>query len=454
MIKKLFRILAVALIVGVSLVPLIGTTPVFAVTAQPLITPTITQIHINRNLYQDNDTLVYGMYYLKYKTIPDVNADENFKFYLMDSGGTTYFGIASFFVYHDGGYNHGLISFYFPEGVLTWGTSYKIRIEEIAGQFSSPVNTDITIPTSAYSTETTQAGNQAELADKLFAIGQTLETEYDTIFFQDSDTGQILTDVGEVYFRGAVPGIRVMAPSLFLFQESPVDLTTRTYDTANFDTYQARFQGTWVGTAINAGASGIGMGGGAFMMFIFTLPLCLIAVIFASIKFRKADAGFIVASLMMICAVLLGFMPTALFATVYQIFAIYIGYIFFYSKSSSVLDNKLLAFSAFCWISSTLICIVLEGSYMGADENSIINGLSVVRIYTLPIIGDIPVLNTDFIGSLARILTWDYSFYTGSWAFLRIFWVILLTPGPIWGLIQFFINLMPSIISIFRPSVT
>lgn len=454
MIKKAIRILIVALIVGVSLVPLFAT-PVFAVTAQPAIDPTITQIHINRSLYQDNDTLVYGMYYIKYSTIPPINADENFNFYLMDSGGTIYYGKANLFVYHDGGYNHGLISFYFAPGAFpNWGDSYLIRIEEIVGQFTTPENFDITIPTSAYTTETTQAANQDELADNLYRIGSILESEYDTVFFTDYGDGMKLSDAGEVYYRGAIPGLRAMCPDLYLLQQKEVDYATKQYTTEKFDNYSTRYAGTWVGDSMDAGGDLLGMAGVTFMFFVFTLPLCAAGVIFSFLKFKKGEPGFIFASLMMIMAVIMGWMPQALFATVFQLFAIYIGYLLFFSKSSGGLDTKLMSFTTFTYFASVLICVIMEGTYFGSDEQSIINGLSMFTTYPIPIFGDVPVFDVNFLQSLGRILTWDYSFYSGSYEILRWFWMMVLSVGPVWGIIQFFVNLIPSIIAIFRPSVS
>jgi hypothetical protein len=454
MLKQFGRIILIAFILGLVAIPLISI-PAYAVVAQPKSSPTLTLLHANTSLYQTGDMLFYGMYNIPYTTLPaDDNANECFKFDFMDSGKTTIYGTASFYIYHDKGYNHGLVAFYFPAGVLTWGTAYNIRIEEIDAKFTSPVDVDVTVPASIYSTETTQADNQAELAEKLYKIGQTLEVEFGTAMFTSSNNGWIFTDAGEKYFQGAISGLIVMAPSLFLFQSLPLDTTTRTYTTEQFDSYETRFQGTWVGTAMTSGGAVIGMGGNMFMMFAFTLPLCLAGIIFTAMKFKHTEPGLIFAALVMILAVLMGWMPTALFATIFQLFGIYIGYLIFYAHSSDVLGHKLLSFSIFCYFVSILICVVLEGTYFGSDERSIFNNLSLFTTYTLPIIGDIPVFDPSFIGSFAKILTWDYSFYTGSYGILRWFWFPLLSAGPAWGLVQIFINLVPSIISIFRPNIT
>jgi hypothetical protein len=155
----------------------------------------------------------------------------------------------------------------------------------------------------------------------------------------------------------------------------------------------------------------------------------------------------------MIMAALMGWMPTALFATIFQLFGIYIGYLLFYARSGGGLDSKLIGFTVYCYFISIMICVILEGTYYGADERSIFNGISFFTTFNLPIIGNIPVLDVNFIQSFGRLLTWDYSFYSGSYEILRWFWFGVLSCGPAWGLVQFFVSLIPSIIAIFKPTV-
>jgi hypothetical protein len=447
---KIGRILIIAFIVGLILLPAI---PVSAYTSQPDETPKFTEVHVNRNLITTGDAMIYGMYELHYHTIPDVAADQTYIISVMNSAKTITYGFTTPFVYHDKGYGKGAISIYLAPDTITWEQSLYIRIAQVPDQFETPVNTDISVLANKYTTFTTQSDNQAEVAANLFTIGQTLETEYDAQFFTNSDGRNVLTDPGEAYFRGAIPGLQGVAPDLFLIQTDAIDFATKQYTTEQFTTYQTRFTGTWVGSAMDAGGDMLGMGGNTFMMFIFTLPLCIGAVVFTSLKFKKSEPGFILAALFMIMAAIMGWMPMALFATVFQLFGIYIGYLLFYSRSSGGLDSKLLSFTVYCYFISIIICVILEGTYFGADERSIFNGIGFLTTFNLPIVGDVPVFDVNFIQSFGRILTWDYSFYSGSYEILRWFWFSILSCGPAWGLVQFFVNLIPSIIAIFRPSI-
>ena len=102
------------------------------------------------------------------------------------------------------------------------------------------------------------------------------------------------------------------------------------------------------------------------------------------------------------------------------------------------MSTKFMSFLAMSWFLSTLICLVLEGAYFGAAQNSIINDLSIMTTISLgPLV--VPVFNVNFAQGIMRLLLWDYSFYTGGWIVIRYFWVCTLSSGAMWGIIQAFI---------------
>ena len=98
------------------------------------------------------------------------------------------------------------------------------------------------------------------------------------------------------------------------------------------------------------------------------------------------------------------------------------------------MNPKHLNFLAMCWFISTIICLVLEGSWMGTGSTSIINELSVIKVYNLGGILPVPLFNIYFFHGLARLLLWDYSFYQGGWEIIKWFWIASLDPGAIWGI--------------------
>lgn len=115
-----------------------------------------------------------------------------------------------------------------------------------------------------------------------------------------------------------------------------------------------------------------------------------------------------------------------------------------------MLSTKFMNFLTMSWLISTLICLIMEGSYFGASQVSATWDLSLFTKYDIAGLFSIPVMNTGFLDTLWKILSWDYSFYTGVYSFIRWIWLVIFTPGAVWGLYQAFSNLYGYIISLFR----
>ncbi len=114
------------------------------------------------------------------------------------------------------------------------------------------------------------------------------------------------------------------------------------------------------------------------------------------------------------------------------------------------MSTKLVNFLTTIWFASAFICVILEGSFFGTREGSIIQNLSLFSWYNIGNLFSIPVLNLNFFQGLLQLLTWDYSFYTGWYTILRWFWTAVLSPGAVWGIIQLSIYLYGQLISLFR----
>lgn len=99
------------------------------------------------------------------------------------------------------------------------------------------------------------------------------------------------------------------------------------------------------------------------------------------------------------------------------------------------MSTKFVNFLAMSWFISVLICLVIEGSYFGADETSIINDLSFLGPpISVGGLFSIPTFNLNFFRGIYRLLTWDYSFYYGGYAVIRYFWMAILSTGAVWGI--------------------
>jgi len=333
--QKVALAVATVIIVDLALLPLLISTPALATVDQPDSPPTLSQIHINRNLANPGDMLFYFLYDLPYATPPtSISADHAFFFRLMSADGTTEYGSITPYPYHDNGYNDGISALYFPASAnLTWETPYIIRISENPLQFTEPEDFNVVVPTSAYSAFDDQEDNQTELATNVYTMAQTLESVFDQTLFQTSGSQQVLTSDGETYFRGAISGLQAMAPTLFLIQQVPAEYTPRAWTTEQFDIYEHRFDTSWVGASENATAEQIGAPTADIAMgLLVILPLSILAIVFSSMKFRRAEPGYVVAAVLLIMGVLMGWMPKAIFASIYQGAAVYTAYLIFYAR--------------------------------------------------------------------------------------------------------------------------
>jgi hypothetical protein len=116
---------------------------------------------------------------------------------------------------------------------------------------------DYPITSASYSALTATADVKAELAADIITISEDLDAAWgltDSLLFED-DAGTVLSAFGQAYWRGNVPGIQSMAPTLFPLAIQNIDNANRTF-TDNYSTALAnQYTGTWVETARAAGTA-------------------------------------------------------------------------------------------------------------------------------------------------------------------------------------------------------
>lgn len=329
---KHFTITRLIIVVLCLFAPILLFTVTYAI-PQPDSDPSIYDTHVNRNLITAGDALIYGQYILPYEDEPTTPASDAFIIRLIDTDNVTELGAVTPHPYFDNGYNHGAFGLYF-ESDLTWNTSYIIRISENPSQFDVPVSFDYVMPLTSYTSETTQDNNRLELAINIITIAQSLETHHpDYDLLEASASGTVLSaPQGESYFRAIIPGIQVMAPSIFLVQVLPLDMSSENWTTEQFEEYEERFEGTWVGSSENATAEQFGLTPQTIMGALVVLPCAVGAIFISARKFKRVEPGFIVTAVLLIMAVIMGWLPKAIFAAAFQAMGIYIAYLWFYSR--------------------------------------------------------------------------------------------------------------------------
>lgn len=333
--KKATRVLALVFCLAASLW---GWQLVLALSV-PDSTPTVSELHANRNLITTGDILIYGESDLPAGTPPATGASDAIIFKLIASDNLTELGAVTPYNFFDNGWNEGVFGFYFSNMTtanVTWGTSYTIRIAENPAQYASPTYWDYVFPASGYSTASSnQTAQQTELAINIINAANRLEQIFTSYTLLDTGaSGTVLSSPsGETYFRGAIYGIQAMAPDLFMIQVLTYDASGRSMTTAYADNMTSQFAATWVGASENATVTQFGLTKqSAFGIIPFAL--CAGAVMLSMMKWRKAEPGFVAGALFMIWGLLVGWLAPAIFAAVFQLMAIYNGYLLFLARAS------------------------------------------------------------------------------------------------------------------------
>jgi hypothetical protein len=208
-----------------------------------------------------------------YPTVPASNA---FTFRLFDPTGSTEIADALPYVFTTAttgftgtnGFGEGVIAYYFNSATApTWALNYIIKVSGNPAEFSSPLEYDFQLPSAAYQSST---DNATGLANELRTIATLLSIQWGIPLLSDASATSVFTADGEGYFRNAIPGVQSLAPNIFEDQqEQSPDTTSASYDTNLSNTYQHRFDNSWVHTSLAAGAD------------LFHLPLPLFVGIFA-----------------------------------------------------------------------------------------------------------------------------------------------------------------------------
>lgn len=299
---------------------------VFSFPAQAIDPPdsiTIYSAKIVRNTAEDGDWSIAFHYGLNYADYPETAASETFIFRLYSADGSTLLSSTAPYVYFNYGYGQGAGSFYFdPDTVtalgLVWGTDYRI---DIVGSpaFFDPMPTPYTyvLTSSDYSSVTSQEDNQEQMKSYILSVCRRLEAVYTDIQLQGStDAGTVLTAIGESYFRGAIPGIASIAPTLFFTQFYIPESQDIDYDNTLAEGYEERLEDSDVMQGADAaGAKILGISGKELAAGFFFI-LAIAAVIFTNAKGWGVEPGLLVAGMLITCGSLLLGGPVATFGFV------------------------------------------------------------------------------------------------------------------------------------------
>jgi hypothetical protein len=279
----------------------------------------IPDVKVFRNLAETGDMLYIFEYDIAFtsdnysQTTP---ASDSFIFRLYNTDGVTLLAATTPYIYSffgSNGYGHGVSSFYFSANTTkpTWGSAVTIELYGVPAYFSPAQSYSYTLTTSKYTTSTTEEANRAELYNYVLILSDRLASYYHStgiILKATSDSGIILSSYGELYFRGAIPGLQSLCPTLFYIQVYvPQRMDTSTsYNMSQQDIYTARHATDDVGTALTSLGALMGVSG-AFAGAGVCFTICIAICVFFNKKGWSTEFGmFISAIICTLGALLLG----------------------------------------------------------------------------------------------------------------------------------------------------
>lgn len=301
--KKLAIIIAAVLILTIA-------TPALAFLDAPDSPMTFPSVRVFQNTVEDGDVAIIFEYNIPYTSYPTTPASLSIVFRCYSADGAILLNTATpynFTLFETNGYGHGVGLFYFPASeALSWEEAYILNIQQLPLHYNPADTISYTLTSADYSAATLQSDSQYDVYNYILGICDDYEDYYPDVGLKSTtDTAIVLSAYGEAYFRGAIPGLQLICPQVFLVQTYiPEGMTTENYTMGLSEDYSERL----TGTDIERGAERLGdyfSVGGYFVLAVVTFGLALVPPIWTARKGWGLEPGLAAAAAVVICAALL-----------------------------------------------------------------------------------------------------------------------------------------------------
>lgn len=109
------------------------------------------------------------------------------------------------------------------------------------------------------------------------------------------------------------------------------------------------------------------------------------------------------------------------------------------------MSSKMMMGIFFIFICGQILCLICEGAWLGDSDMQVINELIGFDITTLDGANPLEMVSAGwgfFTHGIPNMLSWDYSFFYGTFALVKIILLFPLSVGVVWGLISLFAPLV------------
>ena len=293
---------------------------------------TITQITAYRGPLESTDILVVVLYDLEYSSVPTEFASDTFLGKFMN--GTTELQSVQPVAYNDGGYNEGVLAFYWTESQvaslsITWEGIYTVTIEGNPSSFEM-------IPSLSSNGIDYKASIAARfhLTRDLRTIAQTLEDAWggSTDLISGSPDGKRLTSDGQDYLGEVIDNLGRMAPQLMSSTILTPEYSERTFSQSEAD----RLLNFWEGTSMDDALQSLADSLGVERMVLSTLLLLAFTAVIAHTMYKisdKPEAGLLAVLVMIPGGALMGVTPMQFGLVIGALGVLGIGYVLLYKHA-------------------------------------------------------------------------------------------------------------------------
>jgi hypothetical protein len=116
------------------------------------------------------------------------------------------------------------------------------------------------------------------------------------------------------------------------------------------------------------------------------------------------------------------------------------------------MSPKILMFVSFVFFIGSLCCLFIEGAYFGPSDIDLVNSLTEYNVIEVSGGGtwSFAQIGSALISAIPKMIMWDYNFFTGGYIIFRLFFIMTLSVGVVWGIIQIFVTVAQGIIGWIR----
>lgn len=110
-------------------------------------------------------------------------------------------------------------------------------------------------------------------------------------------------------------------------------------------------------------------------------------------------------------------------------------------------------FATFVFFVGSLLCLFIEGGYLGSDQMSLANALTGYNIVEISGAGTwsfAKIAGGFLTTGLPKLIMWDYNFFQGGYFIVRLFMIMTISVMVVWGVIQVFLTVAQGIIGWIR----